>query len=143
MSTIVQEKVQQAIHILEEKNIDLWLTFVRETTAGGDPVLPVIFGPGDLTWQSALILTRSGERIAIVGRPNVGKSSLLNALARRDVAIVTEEAGTTRDLIEVHLDLQGLPVTVVVETTTSMGGVAWRSALTSVSAVLASPTETA
>jgi tRNA modification GTPase len=53
---------------------------------------------------------RDGVRIVIAGAPNAGKSSLLNALARRDVAIVSEEAGTTRDVIEVHLDLAGLPV---------------------------------
>jgi tRNA modification GTPase len=55
---------------------------------------------------------RDGFRVVIAGPPNVGKSSLLNALARRDVAIVSEEAGTTRDVIEVHLDLRGLPVIV-------------------------------
>ncbi len=56
---------------------------------------------------------RDGYQIAIVGAPNVGKSSLLNALAQRDVAIVAESAGTTRDVIEVHLDLGGYPVTLL------------------------------
>lgn len=56
---------------------------------------------------------RDGFRVVIAGPPNAGKSSLLNALARRDVAIVSEEAGTTRDVIEVHLDLRGLPVIVI------------------------------
>jgi tRNA modification GTPase len=50
---------------------------------------------------------RQGLTIAIVGPPNAGKSSLLNALARRDVAIVTPHAGTTRDVLEVHLNLGG------------------------------------
>jgi len=52
---------------------------------------------------------RSGVMVAIIGAPNAGKSSLLNALAARDAAIVSEEAGTTRDVIEVHLDLGGYP----------------------------------
>jgi len=56
---------------------------------------------------------RDGFQIAIVGAPNVGKSSLLNAVARRDVAIVADSAGTTRDVIEVHLDLGGYPVILV------------------------------
>jgi tRNA modification GTPase len=53
---------------------------------------------------------REGVHIAIVGPPNAGKSSLLNLLAGRDAAIVSETAGTTRDVIEVHFDLGGWPV---------------------------------
>jgi len=56
---------------------------------------------------------RDGFVIAVVGAPNVGKSSLVNALAGRDVAIVSEVAGTTRDVIEVALDLCGVPVTLI------------------------------
>ncbi|MBM3542983.1 MAG: tRNA uridine-5-carboxymethylaminomethyl(34) synthesis GTPase MnmE [Alphaproteobacteria bacterium] len=56
---------------------------------------------------------RDGYRVVIAGPPNAGKSSLLNALARRDAAIVSEEAGTTRDVIEVHLDLAGVPVILI------------------------------
>ncbi len=56
---------------------------------------------------------REGFEVALVGPPNVGKSSLLNALSRREVAIVTDVPGTTRDTLEVHLDLKGLPVTLV------------------------------
>ena len=70
---------------------------------------------GDL---SGVLANRSGERlreglsVVLAGPPNAGKSTLLNALARRDVAIVSPVAGTTRDIIEVHCDLGGLPVIV-------------------------------
>jgi len=57
-------------------------------------------------------LIREGFKIAIVGPSNAGKSSLLNFLSNRDVAIVSEIAGTTRDVIEVHLNLDGYPVTI-------------------------------
>ncbi len=56
---------------------------------------------------------RSGFEVAIVGAPNVGKSTLLNALAGRDAAITSEYAGTTRDVIEVRMELGGLPVTLL------------------------------
>ena len=55
---------------------------------------------------------REGVHIAILGAPNAGKSSLLNVLARREAAIVSETAGTTRDVIEVQLDLEGYPVVI-------------------------------
>src|SRR5437762_3231393 len=56
---------------------------------------------------------REGLVVAIAGPPNVGKSTLMNQLARREVAIVSPHAGTTRDAIEVQLDLDGYPVTVI------------------------------
>jgi tRNA modification GTPase len=65
------------------------------------------------------LANRSGERlregltVVLAGPPNAGKSTLLNALAQRDVAIVSPIAGTTRDVIEVHCDLGGLPVIIV------------------------------
>ena len=45
-----------------------------------------------------------------MGPPNVGKSSLLNYLSKREAAIVSEKAGTTRDVVEVHLDISGIPI---------------------------------
>jgi tRNA modification GTPase len=69
--------------------------------------------------EAALAIESRGERmrdgmvIAIAGPPNVGKSTLMNQLARREVAIVSPHAGTTRDVIEVQLDLDGYPVTVI------------------------------
>lgn len=56
---------------------------------------------------------RSGFEVAIVGAPNAGKSTLLNALAGREASIISRHAGTTRDVIEVHMDLQGVPVTIL------------------------------
>jgi tRNA modification GTPase len=57
-------------------------------------------------------ILREGLHLAVIGPPNAGKSSLVNALARRDVAIVAETAGTTRDVIETRMDLGGYPVTL-------------------------------
>ena len=57
-------------------------------------------------------IIREGYKISIIGPPNVGKSSLLNHLSNRDVAIVSSLAGTTRDVIETHLNIEGFPVII-------------------------------
>jgi tRNA modification GTPase len=80
----------------------------------GEILAPVLAG-----LKAELAAGRAGERlregaiIVIAGPPNAGKSTLLNALARRDVAIVSPFAGTTRDIIEVHLDLGGCPISLL------------------------------
>jgi Xaa-Pro aminopeptidase len=76
--SLIQEKVNQAIEILKEKNIDMWLTFVRETSGVRDPALDFLIGEHDLTWHSALILTSSGKKIAILGNLEKDEMSRLN-----------------------------------------------------------------
>lgn len=76
--TIIQEKVNQAIEILREKGIDCWVTLVRETSAGGDPVLPIIYGH-DLTWLSSLILSQRGQKIIILGSLEAEAARLVGA----------------------------------------------------------------
>ncbi len=76
--TLIKEKVAQARTILQETNIDLWMTVVRETTAGGDPLLPFIYGH-DLTWQAAFLITREGRTIAILGHYDAENARRLGA----------------------------------------------------------------
>lgn len=101
--------------------VEAYLDFADESDVGmeGDPrhwvgdvesLIEEIREHIALYRSSEIIL--DGFQVVILGPPNAGKSSLLNALARRDVALVSEEAGTTRDLIEVALDIDGLKVVV-------------------------------
>jgi len=88
--TLIQEKVNQAIEILKEQETGMWLTFVRETSGVRDPILDFLIGPGDLTWQSALILTSKGEKIAIVGnleKDAVSRLSVFDTVLGYDTAV--------------------------------------------------------
>ncbi len=87
--------------------------------AAGRTKIAGLLSPVLESLRSELAAARAGERlrdgvtVVIAGPPNAGKSTLLNALARRDVAIVSPFAGTTRDIIEVHYDLGGCPVSLI------------------------------
>jgi len=81
-------------------------------------VLELIAGVGaelrtEMSGADAAERIREGFEVAIVGQPNVGKSTLLNCLAGREAAITSQHAGTTRDVIEVRMDIGGLPVTLL------------------------------
>jgi Xaa-Pro aminopeptidase len=82
MSNLILEKVNQAVQILNEKDTDLWLTFTRETSLGGDPILPVIYGESGLTWPSAVLISRSGERIVILGHFEAENARLTGAFTQ-------------------------------------------------------------
>ena len=88
--SLIQEKVNQAIDILKEQETDLWLTFVRETSGVRDPALDFLIGANDLTWPSVLILTRKGEKIAIIGnleKDAVQRLDVFNEILGYDTAV--------------------------------------------------------
>lgn len=101
--------------------IEAGIDFSDEGDVQGDLMAPALRMIAQLHAEISDVLAQQsrGERlrdglvVAIAGPPNVGKSTLLNKLARREVAIVSPYAGTTRDVIEVHLDLGGYPVTMI------------------------------
>lgn len=94
MDPIINEKIKQASGILREKDIDLWLTFVRETSTTPDPALDLILG-ADCVWPSAFILTRDGKARAIVGS--------LDAQNIRDHAAY-EVTGYVNSILDILLD---------------------------------------
>src|SRR5580698_4031524 len=101
--------------------VEARIDFSDEADVPEDLLGPALHAAQELRDEIAGVLAdgRRGERlrdglvVAIAGPPNAGKSTLLNRLARREAAIVSPYAGTTRDIIEVHLDLEGYPVTLL------------------------------
>jgi len=101
--------------------IEAAIDFSDEADVPAELIAPALAGVGRLLGEIEEVLGAQGQSerlrdglvVAIAGPPNVGKSTLMNALARREVAIVSPHAGTTRDVIEIELDLDGYPVTVI------------------------------
>lgn len=101
--------------------IEAPIDFSDEGDVPDDLSAPALAIARELAGEISAVLAagRRGERlreglvVAIAGPPNVGKSTLLNRIAGREVAIVSPHAGTTRDALEVHLDLKGYPVTLI------------------------------
>jgi len=111
---IAKEKVEQAIGVLREKNIDLWITFVRETELMRDPAMSLIVGPTvHMTWHSAFILTQRGDRVAIVGRYD--KENVANLGTYGD--IVTYDEGIGKPLLDVLRRLS--PQSIAINTSES------------------------
>jgi len=111
-----RQKLIRALALIEAR-----IDFADEADVPENLVVPALSIARELAGEIAVVLAdegrgerlREGLVVAIAGPPNAGKSTLLNRIAKRDAAIVSPYAGTTRDVIEVHLDLGGLPVTLL------------------------------
>ncbi|UJG42501.1 MAG: Xaa-Pro peptidase family protein [Candidatus Heimdallarchaeum endolithica] len=91
--SLIKEKVKQAIAILQELNIDMWLTYVRKTSEIRDPSLFFLTENTWLTWQTCFILTKEGKKIVIVGRydaPDIKKQQIYDEIVSYDLGIKDE-----------------------------------------------------
>lgn len=114
----INKLVEQVIHLrmyveaaidFPEEEID----FLSDGKVSGD-LNAIITQLNEVTSQAKQgSIMREGMRVVIAGRPNAGKSSLLNALAGRDAAIVTDIAGTTRDVLREHIHIDGMPLHII------------------------------
>lgn len=117
-SNRIHELVQQVIHLrmLVEATLDFpeeEIDFLQKADAFGqlDRIQTQLGAVLQSAKQGALL--RNGVNVVLVGQPNVGKSSLLNALAEQDVAIVTDIAGTTRDTVSQTIQIDGMPLNII------------------------------
>lgn len=114
-------RLWRSILLQTQALIEAYLDFPDEEEIPGDVTDEIRGSLGELleSFRKALAergaseIIRDGAVVLIAGPPNSGKSSLMNRIARRDVAIISEIPGTTRDLLEITVDLRGLPVTFV------------------------------
>ena len=97
---LVREKLDQAVQILNEQNIDAWMTFVRETSMTPDPCLDLILGM-DMVWQSAFIVTKDNQRIALVGAHDAENVKAVEGYNR----IIPYVQGVRQDLVNVLVEL--------------------------------------
>jgi tRNA modification GTPase len=103
---LIRADIEAAVDFADEPGV------AREAAAGIDDRIRILLSEISEAFgrSSSAEVVRDGVRVVLAGLPNTGKSSLLNVMARRDAAIVSELPGTTRDAIEVFLDVEGVPV---------------------------------
>ncbi|ABD45538.1 tRNA modification GTPase TrmE [Ehrlichia chaffeensis str. Heartland] len=117
LEKLYQNWRQQLIDILS--NIEAYIDFPEEVNSSAIANIDYLLNNLQKSLESHLNDDRRGERlrqgiyVTILGEPNSGKSTLFNHLAKRDIAIVSEYAGTTRDPLEAHIDVAGYPIIII------------------------------